>query len=52
MSINVFYPSLKVRVKVVSINMKSDTINVVFVTIFLKLKLLNSVWIVKEIKQP
>ena len=52
MSINVFYPSLKVRVKVVSVNMKSNAINVVFVTIFLELKLLNCVWIVQEIKQP
>ena len=31
--ISVFYPSLKVRVKVISVDMKSDTINMVFVAI-------------------
>ena len=33
--INVFYPSLKVMVKIVSVNMKSCIINVVFLTISL-----------------
>ena len=35
MSISVFYPSLKVMVKIVGVNMKSGTMNVVFVTISL-----------------
>ena len=35
MGINVFYPSLKVREKVISVNMKSGTMNVVFVAISL-----------------
>ena len=35
MDINIFYPSLKVGVKVVSVNMKNDTMNVVFVAICL-----------------
>ena len=33
--ISVFYPSLKVKVKVVSVNMKKGTMNWVFVAIFL-----------------
>ena len=32
--INVFYPSLKVRVKVVSVNIKKITMNVIFLIIF------------------
>ena len=35
MVINIIYPSLKVRVKVVSVKMKYGTINVVFLVIFL-----------------
>ena len=31
--ISIFYPSLKVRVKVISVNMKIGTMNVVFVAI-------------------
>ena len=34
MVINVFYPSLKIMVKVVSVNMKSSTLKIVFLTIF------------------
>ena len=34
--ISVFYPSLKMMVKMVSVNMKSGTINVIFVAISLK----------------
>ena len=37
-NINVFYSLLKVRVKVISINMKSGTMNVIFVAIFLVVK--------------
>ena len=33
--INVFYSSLKMRVKVVSVNMKRDTLKIVFSAIFL-----------------
>ena len=33
--ISIFYPSLKMRVKVISVNMKNGAMNVVFVAIFL-----------------
>jgi len=32
--INVFYPSLKIRVKVFNVNMKSGTLKMVFLAIF------------------
>ena len=38
MVVNVFYPSLKVKVKVVNVNMKNDTMNVVFLTITLYIR--------------
>ena len=43
--IYVFYPSLKVGIKMVSVNMKSGTMNMIFVTIFrlkIKNKIINS----------
>ena len=37
MGISVIYPSFKMRVKVISVDMKSGTMNVVFVAIFLSI---------------
>ena len=36
--INVFYPSLKMRVKVFSINMKSDTLKMIFLTVSINIR--------------